>query len=128
MNVYESKINNNNDFKRAYKFTLYIIKTLFIKEYKRYAKNIQEYKEFLKKKDIDQNFINIFFDLPKNNYKGNNKFIDSLVIYNINLLESIYSKLENNSSFTIKKDLKNKSKFPKINNFIDKLKIDKFIF
>ena len=125
-NIYEFKLNENQNLRVFYKCIGAIIRNFFRDENKREAKNIDEYKEFFKKRGLSERFTKEFFELPGKDFKSNQGFLALALFSIIKLIESL--KTENLNKKTNKMDFKViKNPHFKINinseikNFVNKL-------
>jgi len=124
VSVYNYILHDKKNIRPIYKNSLIIIRSFFIHCNKQDG-SLDDYKNFLLKQGIDEEFINQFFALPKNNFRVKKEFLIQ-TIFNLNKIFEIIGKdykPENiNDDFEIvsspKSEIKN---IPEINEFVDKL-------
>jgi len=92
LNIYETIVGGRR-FRRLYKYTLHLIRCLFMMAKKRDGSS-EEYQLFLKKQGFDDNFINSFFSLSEQDFRADR---ETLCIFAFNIIKIIesYWKIKN---------------------------------
>ena len=93
LNIYESRLSGERDFRRLYKFTLGIARTSFMSEKGRAPEGDMECKSFLESKGADPAFANSLLSMPERGFTANGDFLSEAVYWNIKLIEGLGERL-----------------------------------